>query len=92
MLEMLSLLSRCSDMEKGHFIGNNVNDERTTAISINKKNHVTTLTAVGKKQNWSAFGCENVNNNHHHRSYATCHKWNSCLDKTDKSSTMASSL
>jgi len=45
-----------------------------------------------EKQSWSAFGCGNINNNHHHQSYVSGHKWNSCLDKTDKSSTLASSL
>jgi len=28
MLVMMSMLSRCSDMEKEHFIGNNVNDKK----------------------------------------------------------------
>jgi hypothetical protein len=50
MLEMLSMLSRCSDMEKEHFIGNNINDKRTTAVSISIKKHMTMLTAVGKTE------------------------------------------
>jgi len=51
MLETVSMFRRHSDMEKGHFIGNNVNDKRTTAISISIKNHVMTmLTAVGKTE------------------------------------------
>lgn len=34
---MLSMLSRHSDKEKGHFIGNNVNDKTTTVISYQYK-------------------------------------------------------
>ena len=48
------------------------------------------LTTVG--QSWSEFGCENININHHDQSYAVFHKWNLCLDNTDKSSTQASIL
>jgi hypothetical protein len=50
MLETLSKLSSHSDMEKGHFVGNNVNDKRTTAVSISIKNPVTMLTAVGETE------------------------------------------
>jgi len=37
-------------MEKGHFIGNNVNDKTTNAISSSIKFHVTMLTAVEKTE------------------------------------------
>lgn len=47
---MLSMLSRHIDKEKGHFIGNNVNDKTTTVISISIKNHVTMLTAMEKTE------------------------------------------